>query len=83
MGDDAELFERLRGVRRELALEREWAPYMVASDKVLRGMCRRRPTTREELLEVPGIGEKKAEDFGDVFLAEIARFEEEHAGSDG
>ena len=83
VGDDAELFERLRGVRRELALERDWAPYMVASDKALRGMCRRRPTTREELLEVPGIGEKKAEDFGDVFLAEIARFEEEHAGSDG
>lgn len=83
VGDDAELFERLRGVRRELALEREWAPYMVTSDKALRGMCRRRPTTREELLEVPGIGEKKAEDFGDVFLAEIARFEEEHAGSDG
>ena len=78
VGDDAELFERLRELRRELAVGRAWAPYMIASDKALRGMCRRRPATREELLEVPGIGEKKADDFGDAFLAEIARFEDEH-----
>lgn len=76
-GDDAALFERLRTLRREFALEREWAPYMVCSDKALRGMCRRRPTTIDELLEVPGIGEKKAADFGDAFLEEIARFEDE------
>ena len=78
VGDDGALFERLREVRRELAIERAWAPYMIASDKALRGMCRRRPTTRDELLEVPGIGEKKADDFGDAFLAEISRFEDEH-----
>ena len=80
MGDDAELFERLRELRRELAIERGWAPYMVCTDKALRGMCRRRPATRGELLEVPGIGEKKADDFGDAFLAEIARFEDDRAG---
>ncbi len=82
VGDDAELFERLREVRRELAIERAWAPYMIASDKALRGMCRRRPATRAELLEVPGIGEKKADDFGDAFLVEIARFEDAH-GAEG
>ena len=82
VGDDAELFERLREIRRELAIERAWAPYMIASDKALRGMCRRRPATRAELLEVPGIGEKKADDFGDAFLAEIARFEDAH-GAEG
>lgn len=79
VGDDADLFERLRELRREFALERQWAPYMICSDKALRGMCRQRPATREELLEVPGIGEKKVEDFGDAFIAEIARFEEERA----
>ncbi len=80
VGDDADLFERLRELRRDFALERQWAPYMICSDKALRGMCRQRPATREELLEVPGIGEKKADDFGEAFIAEIARFEEEHAG---
>ena len=76
VGDDADLFDRLRELRREFAAERQWAPYMIASDKALRGMCRLRPTTREELLEVPGIGEKKVEDFGDAFLREIAAFED-------
>ena len=50
---------------------------MICSDKALRGMCRRRPHTLDELLEVPGIGEQKAEDFGDAFLREIASFEDE------
>lgn len=76
VGDDAELFERLRELRRSFAAERQWAPYMIASDKALRGMCRLRPTTREELLEVPGIGERKADEFGEAFLSEIASFEE-------
>ncbi len=77
VGDDAELFERLRELRRDFAAERQWAPYMICSDKALRGMCRRRPLTRVELLEVPGIGEKKADDFGDAFLAAIQQFEDE------
>ncbi|MDM8300418.1 RecQ family ATP-dependent DNA helicase [Collinsella tanakaei] len=77
VGDDAELFERLRELRRDFAAERQWAPYMVCSDKALRGMCRRRPLTRDELLEVPGIGEKKADDFGDAFLSAIRQFEDE------
>ena len=51
-------------------------PYIVCSDATLRGMCRRRPATREDLLEVSGIGEKKADEYGDAFLAEIAAFEE-------
>ena len=78
-GDDADLFERLRLVRQEVAEERQWPPYLVCNDKALRGMCRQRPTTMTELLDVPGIGEKKADDFGDRFLAEIASFEESRA----
>ena len=76
VGDDAELFERLRALRTELARERQWAPYMVFADKALRGMCRQRPRTRDELLEVSGVGEKKADDFGERFLSEIAAFED-------
>lgn len=73
--DDAELFERLREVRTEIARDRQWAPYMVFSDKTLRALCRQRPHDRDELLAVPGIGEKKADDLGERFLAEIAAFE--------
>ncbi|WP_367881892.1 HRDC domain-containing protein [Collinsella intestinalis] len=33
------------------------------------------PPTREELLDVPGIGEKKADAYGAAFLAAIAEYE--------
>lgn len=80
VGDDAELFESLRELRTEFARERNWAPYMVCSDATLRGMCRRRPHSIGELLDVSGIGEKKAADFGAAFLERIEQFEDEHLG---
>ena len=80
IGDDAELFERLRALRRELAEWRDVPPYIVCSDKTLRGLCRQRPATREELLEVSGIGERKADEFGEAFLRAISEFEDEHRG---
>ncbi len=55
-------------------------PYIVCSDKTLRGLCRQRPATREELLEVSGIGERKADEFGEAFLKAISEFEDEHRG---
>ena len=79
MGDDAELFERMRALRKEISTELEMAPYMVFSDKALRGLCRLRPQTRDELIQVNGIGEKKAESFGEQFMAAIEEFESEHA----
>lgn len=79
VGDDAELFERLRGLRTELAQEMQVPSYVVFPDKTLRALCRQRPHAYEELLEVSGIGEKKAESFGERFMAEIAAFEELHA----
>ncbi len=75
VGDDAELFEELRDLRRELADEHQVPAYIICSDATLRGMCRKRPATREELLDVPGIGEKKADAYGAAFLAAIADYE--------
>ena len=77
VGDDVELFERLRELRRELAAEREVPPYIVCNDKTLRGICRLRPHTREELLGVSGIGERKADEFGEAFLTAVIAFEDE------
>ena len=76
VGDDAELFEELRDLRRELADEHQVPAYIICSDATLRGLCRRRPATREELLEVTGIGEKKADAYGAAFLTAIADYEE-------
>ena len=69
---DAELFESLRELRREIASEEKVPPYMVFADKTLAGMCVMRPATRDEMLEVSGVGEHKLEKYGDRFL-EIIR----------
>ncbi len=77
-GADEGLFERLRLVRLDIAGEKNLPPYVVFSDKTLREMCRLLPETREELLEVSGVGEHKLEAYGGRFLAEIGRWRDRH-----
>lgn len=66
---DEALFQRLREVRRELAGDSP--AYVVATNACLEEICRRRPTTREELLEVPGMGRRKVERYGDGLLEAV------------
>jgi ATP-dependent DNA helicase RecQ len=65
---EAELFERLRGLRRALAEAEHVPAYIVFSDAVLREMARRVPTSEGELLRVPGIGPAKLQRYGATFL---------------
>ena len=68
---DRALFETLRGVRRAIAQERGVPPYLVFSDVSLRDMARRRPTLPHEFLDVKGVGDWKAEEYGAQFVAAI------------
>lgn len=70
---DRDLFERLRALRLEVARERGVPPYVIFHDATLREMARLRPTTVPALLHVKGIGARKAEDLGDLFLEVIRR----------
>jgi ATP-dependent DNA helicase RecQ len=65
------MFQRLRVLRKRLADERGVPAYIVFSDQVLWDMIELRPTTRDELLQVPGIGPAKLEAYGDVFLGAL------------
>ena len=66
------LFEHLRGVRAEIARELGLPAYMVFSNATLADMAAKRPANEEEFLAVSGVGQAKAERFGERFLAEIA-----------
>lgn len=66
---DGRLYERLRLLRTEIAREEKVPPYIVFSDKTLIHMCMMKPQTREELLQVSGVGEFKYEKYGGRFLA--------------
>ena len=69
--DDEALFAELRALRTKLAREQEVPPYFIFSNATLEALCRQRPTTPEALLEVPGVGAKKAERYGEAFLEKI------------
>ena len=71
---DAALFEELRGLRRELALERGVPPYVIFNDRTLSLLASYKPRTPAEFLGVKGVGEKKAADLGPTFLAAIADY---------
>jgi len=51
-------------------------PYVIFHDATLREMARLRPSSRAALLDVKGVGARKAAELGDAFLLAIAN----HAG---
>ena len=61
---DRQLVEQLRQLRSELAAEEGVAPFLIFHDKTLKAIAGYKPETREALLEIPGIGEMKAERYG-------------------
>ncbi|MDE7010259.1 MAG: HRDC domain-containing protein, partial [Oscillospiraceae bacterium] len=74
MGDEA-LFQDLRALRGRLASLRGVPPYVIFSDRTLREMCRQRPDSSAAFLQVPGVGERKLEQFGEAFLEIIRKHE--------
>ena len=75
MGDyDAVLFEQLRTLRAEIAKQNEIPAYIVFSDKTLKDMSIKHPKTKEEMLEVNGVGEVKFERYGEEFLEVLRKY---------
>ncbi len=73
-GRDELLFEMLRGLRKELSTDEGIAPFMVFGDATLTQMVIHLPKNRGEFLEINGVGEKKMEKYGELFLQEIAAY---------
>lgn len=69
-----ELFEILRGLRKQIADEQNVPPYVVFTDSTLEDMARQRPTTPDALLNVSGVGERKLQLFGGRFLRAIVDY---------
>jgi ATP-dependent DNA helicase RecQ len=69
---DQVLFERLRRVRKQLAVERGVPAFVILYDSALRQIAREYPASQTEFEHIRNVGPKKAKDFGSLFLAEIA-----------
>jgi ATP-dependent DNA helicase RecQ len=76
---DEILFERLRALRKKLADERSVPAYIVFGDTTLRAMARHYPATPEAMEGIPGMGEKKRAEFGELFATEIAGYLSAHS----
>jgi ATP-dependent DNA helicase RecQ len=72
--DEEALYLELKALRRRLADERNLPAYIVFSDATLQHMARYRPTTAQHLLGISGVGPKKLETYGGVFLELLRGF---------
>lgn len=74
--EDAELFNRLKELRRSLARERDVPAYIVFHDRTLAAMVASRPKTVAEFADIPGVGQAKLAEFAEPFTELIREFEE-------
>jgi ATP-dependent DNA helicase RecQ len=72
----AELFEKLRALRRAIAKEHEVPPFIIFSDRTLREMSVRMPMNLEEMRRVSGVGEMKCRNYGESFVSAIREYAE-------
>jgi ATP-dependent DNA helicase RecQ len=66
---DAGLQAALRAWRADIARQRSVPAYVVLHDSTIDGIAAARPSTLNALRNIPGIGDKKLEHYGDELLA--------------
>lgn len=67
--ENAPFYTELCNWRRKKAASDRKAPYLIASNRLLRLISVFLPHTLEELLQLPGVGQNKAVEFGEELLA--------------
>ena len=70
--DDFAVFARLRELRKQIAEEMSVPVFAVLTNAQLAEMAKRRVSSLADLRQIAGIGDKKAESFGNRFLKNIA-----------
>ncbi len=68
------LFERLRKLRQQIALKENIPAYLVFNDATLKEMERVRPLSESDFLNISGVGQRKLEVYGSIFISEITTF---------
>ena len=71
---DEQLFGELRALRRELADAQEVPPFVVFGDVALRHMAGFMPQSLETFARIPGVGDRKLEQYGSRFVAVIRTY---------
>jgi ATP-dependent DNA helicase RecQ len=72
--ESPKLFEALRALRKQIADQQGFPPYVVFSDKSLHLMATFKPITIEQFGRISGVGEFKCEKYGPEFTRVIRQF---------
>jgi ATP-dependent DNA helicase RecQ len=73
---DPDLREYLREWRRDIAREQGVPAFVVLHDATLEEICRQNPASIEGLLNITGIGERKAQTYGEGILLALQSYRE-------
>ncbi|HYA99386.1 MAG TPA: DNA helicase RecQ [Ktedonobacteraceae bacterium] len=76
---DEEIFQRLRALRKRIADELNVPPYVIFADLSLREMAQRRPQSRSQFAQIPGVGSNKLDMYSEAFINEIRDYRLEKA----
>ena len=68
------LFDALRKARATLARKKGVPAFIIFGDAALRDMARRRPSTLERFLDVKGVGQTKADQYGRIMIERIRAY---------
>jgi len=68
---DVEIFESLRALRKQIAEDENVPAFVVFGDVSLRAMARDLPTTFDAFVQIPGVGAKKLQTYGEQFTEHI------------
>ena len=75
-GVDRDLFDDLRLLRHDLAIEASVPAYVVFTDETLRELSSIRPSSLNSMRQIRGVGEKRLADYGDEFVKAIVDYGE-------
>lgn len=71
---DSDLLMVLKNLRLRLAKEAKVPAYIIFSNATLEDIAAKAPQTTDAFLKVNGVGQYKAEQYGEAFLSEINRY---------
>ncbi len=74
---DELLFDRLKLLRRQIAVEDNVPAYVIFSDATLTEMASEQPVNSNEFLAIQGVGQQKLEKYGELFIDLIRQFKQD------
>ncbi|MDR0822699.1 MAG: DNA helicase RecQ, partial [Endomicrobium sp.] len=72
---NSKLYTALKQLRQDIAVQQHIPAYIVFHDSALIDMCQKFPKNKEEFSKISGVGARKLEQYGEIFLKTIQDFE--------